>query len=109
MATELNLNALNWVTLACSSCGSSVEVLAEDLQLARSIRCPGCGEDIADGSDSPVDDGAGEGEPQVMPSSTFRSVPSPLAGEGGRRPDEGDRLTLENRVSGRPAAKYSIF
>lgn len=56
MATELNLNTLNWVTLACPSCESSVEVLAEDLAIADSIRCPGCGSPITDQAHDEVDD-----------------------------------------------------
>ncbi|MDA1252778.1 MAG: hypothetical protein O2820_26605 [Planctomycetota bacterium] len=67
VATELNLNSLNWVTLACRSCESSVEVLAEDLAIADSIRCPGCGLTISDqtreddASDSPRGFVPGEG------------------------------------------------
>ena len=48
MATELNLNTLNWVTLACPDCAAEVQVLEDDVQ-SELIRCPGCGEAIVNG------------------------------------------------------------
>ena len=32
VATELNLNTLNWVTLACPDCAAEVQVLEDDVQ-----------------------------------------------------------------------------
>ena len=48
MATELNLNTLNWVTLACPDCAVEVQILEDDVQSGL-IRCPGCGEAIVSG------------------------------------------------------------
>ena len=48
MATELNLNTLNWVTLTCPDCAAEVQVLEDDVESGL-IRCPGCGEAIVSG------------------------------------------------------------
>lgn len=48
MATELNLNTLNWVTLACPDCAAEVQVLEDDVQSGL-IHCPGCGGVISGG------------------------------------------------------------
>lgn len=53
MATELNLNTLNWVTLACPDCASEVQILDDATQRDSAIRCPGCGVAMAVG-DPPV-------------------------------------------------------
>ena len=48
MATELNLNTLNWVTLTCPDCAAEVQGLEVDVESGL-IRCPGCGEAIVRG------------------------------------------------------------
>ena len=57
VATELNLNTLNWVTLTCPECASEIQVFEEDLAITTAIRCPGCGASVETTSDAtPADD-----------------------------------------------------
>lgn len=97
MATELNLNTLNWVSLACPGCSASVQVLEEDLQFAASIRCPGCGHSMTEKVAGPADAMAAEPGPCSAAEPAFQSDPHVAASSD---KDAERRLDPALRMSG---------